>query len=114
MQESLQRLYSRRTHGIKLGLDMEHAILAQLGNPEGKHAVVHVAGTNGKGSVCAIIESVLRAAGLRTGLYTSPHLVAFNERFRLNGEPIATEPLEVLVDQIDVAAEAAAERAAHV
>jgi len=66
-------------------------VLRQLGDPQRDLDCVHVAGTNGKGSVCAMIESVARAAGLRTGLYTSPHLCRFNERIRLGGSPIDDE-----------------------
>ena len=70
---------------MKLGLDGTRELLAGLGHPESRFASVHVAGTNGKGSVCALVERVLRAAGQRTGLYTSPHLVDFRERIRVNG-----------------------------
>ena len=68
--------------------DNTKALLRQLGNPQDHFAVVHVAGTNGKGSVCAFLASMLAAAGRRTGLFTSPHLVRINERFRICGEPV--------------------------
>ena len=68
------------------------ALLAEaLGNPQRKMPCVHVAGTNGKGSTAAMLESILRATGLRTGLYTSPHLERINERIRINGEDISDE-----------------------
>ncbi len=78
LSAALTSLYSRSAHNIKLGLDLETELLEKMGNPHLRMPHVHVAGTNGKGSVCAMIESVLRAAGYRTGLYTSPHLVRFN------------------------------------
>ncbi|HEY2029006.1 MAG TPA: bifunctional folylpolyglutamate synthase/dihydrofolate synthase, partial [Myxococcales bacterium] len=68
---------------MKLGLDAMREALSQLGNPERETPALHVAGTNGKGSTCAFAEASLRAAGLRTGLYTSPHLNHFCERIRI-------------------------------
>ncbi len=88
LTEKLENLYARRTFGIKLGLDVEQAILVAMGNPERSFLPVHVAGTNGKGSVCVMLEAIFRKAGLRTGLYTSPHLVRFNERIAVDGKPI--------------------------
>jgi dihydrofolate synthase/folylpolyglutamate synthase len=76
---------------VKWDLDRIRALLAELGNPQEKRRFVHVAGTNGKGSTCAMIESALRAAGLKTGLYTSPHLVSARERISIDGEPITEE-----------------------
>jgi dihydrofolate synthase/folylpolyglutamate synthase len=93
MADRLESLYARRTFGIKLGLVAEAAILKALGNPERSFLPIHVAGTNGKGSVCAMLESVFRHAGLRTGLYTSPHLVRFNERIQVEGAPISDADL---------------------
>jgi dihydrofolate synthase/folylpolyglutamate synthase len=79
--------------GIIPGLSRMERLLAALGNPERELRCLHVAGTNGKGSVCAFAESVLRHAGLRTGLYTSPHLVRFTERIRINGEEAFEEQI---------------------
>jgi dihydrofolate synthase / folylpolyglutamate synthase len=76
---------------MEFGLGRVRAALAGLGDPHEAVPVVHVAGTNGKGSVSAMIESIARAAGLSTGLYTSPHLCRFAERIRLDGEPISDE-----------------------
>lgn len=87
--EALAWLYSTQQFGIKLGLENTHRLLATLGNPERGLRFLHVAGTNGKGSVCAMLDAVLRAAGYRTGLYTSPHLVDFRERIRVDGEWIS-------------------------
>jgi dihydrofolate synthase/folylpolyglutamate synthase len=86
---------------MKLGLDGTRELLAGLGNPESRFAAVHVAGTNGKGSVCALVERVLRAAGLRTGLYTSPHLVEFRERIRVNGRWAGEDVLGGRLDVIE-------------
>ncbi len=108
LSDALERLYRQHTDGIKFGLDTERAILARLGDPQAALACVHVAGTNGKGSVCSLLESVLRAAGLRTGLYTSPHLVRFHERFRMAGQPIPDADLAAWLARVEAAAQAAA------
>ncbi len=79
--------------GMRLGLEPMREVCARLGHPERELSVVHVAGTNGKGSVSAMVESIARRAGMRTGLYTSPHLCRFAERIRVNAEPIADEAL---------------------
>jgi dihydrofolate synthase/folylpolyglutamate synthase len=73
----------------KFGLERIRAVLAALGNPQDRLSIVHVAGTNGKGSTCAMIEAGFRAAGLRTGLYTSPHLAEPTERIRIDGRPVS-------------------------
>jgi dihydrofolate synthase / folylpolyglutamate synthase len=75
----------------KFGLENISLLAADLGNPHRAIPCTHIAGTNGKGSTAAILESILRSAGLRTGLYTSPHLERINERIRLNGEPVSDE-----------------------
>ncbi|MCA1810135.1 MAG: bifunctional folylpolyglutamate synthase/dihydrofolate synthase, partial [Lentisphaerae bacterium] len=98
----LKELYALQRFGIRPGLETEQALLAQLGQPEKNLRCIHVAGTNGKGSVCAMLESVLRAAGLKTALYTSPHLIAFNERVRVAGDPIPDSALlELLPDLLE-------------
>lgn len=85
--EALAWLYATQLTGIKLGLDnMRRLIDAQGGQPPGRF--VHVAGTNGKGSVCAMVDAICRAGGWRTGLFTSPHLLTFRERIRVDGEAI--------------------------
>jgi len=89
--ESLEWLYSTQFFGIKLGLDNTRRLLGHLGNPEKRLRILHVAGTNGKGSTCAMMDSIFRAAGLRSGLYTSPHLCDFRERVRVDGEMIPAE-----------------------
>ena len=85
LQGALESLYGLERRKDKLGLDGTRALLAALGHPERRFRAVHVAGTNGKGSTCALIERVLREAGHRTGLFTSPHLVDFRERIRVDG-----------------------------
>jgi len=93
LSQSVRTLFARTTDGIKPGLETITELLAQLGSPHEHLKVIHVAGTNGKGSVCAVMESVLRASGFKTGLYTSPHLHRFNERFRVNGREISDHEL---------------------
>lgn len=100
----LERLYARRTFGIKPGLDSIRGLLRELGDPQESFRVLHVAGTDGKGSVCAMLDSALRAAGLRTGLYTSPHLVRLSERFRIGGAEIADDAFFPLLDEVEAAA----------
>ena len=100
----LERLFARRTFGIKPGLDSIRALLRELDDPQESFRVLHVAGTDGKGSVCAMLDSVLRAAGLRTGLYTSPHLVRLSERFRIGGAEIADDAFFPLLDEVEAAA----------
>lgn len=82
---ALDWLYAARLRGLKFGLENTCRLLDTLGHPEESFRIIHVAGTNGKGSTCAMIESLCRAAGYRTGLFTSPHLVTFLERIRVNG-----------------------------
>ncbi len=89
-QETLGFLFGLQRFGIKLGLDNIRALLDKLGNPHRDLSAVHIAGTNGKGSTAAFLTSVLREAGLRVGLYTSPHLIDFSERIQVNGVPIPT------------------------
>lgn len=85
LDSPLQWLEAAQGRGIVPGLERMERLLAALGNPQSSLRCIHVAGTNGKGSVCAFAESILRASGQRTGLYTSPHLVRFAERIRING-----------------------------
>jgi dihydrofolate synthase/folylpolyglutamate synthase len=94
--ESVQFLYSlgNEVKTIKLGLERIRAVLEALGNPQRAYRVVHVAGTNGKGSVCAMIDAGLRAAGTRTGLFTSPHLSEPTERIQIDGMPVSRGEFE--------------------
>jgi dihydrofolate synthase/folylpolyglutamate synthase len=104
--EAIQSLFARTTGGIKPGLERTEALLAKLGSPHSKLSSIHVAGTNGKGSVVATCEALLRARGLVVGRYTSPHLVDFRERLTVNGKPIFEEEvLEFLKRWIPTAEE---------
>jgi len=85
--------------GMRLGLEAMRAACTRAGNPELAFDVAHVAGTNGKGSTCAMIESMARAGGKKTGLYTSPHLCRFAERIRIDGEPISDETLADVLER---------------
>ncbi len=87
-RETIEYLYALQKHGIKLALSNSVTLMEVMGNPHRKFRSVHVAGTNGKGSTSAFMASMLRAAGYRVGLYTSPHLVSFTERIRINNVPI--------------------------
>jgi dihydrofolate synthase / folylpolyglutamate synthase len=89
----------------KLGLERIEKILAHLGNPERSFRVIHVAGTNGKGSTCAMIESGLRASGGRTGLFTSPHLIEPTERIQVDGMPVSQAQFSRAFDVVHVASE---------
>jgi len=91
---ALTRLFALEQFGIKLGLDNIRALLAALGHPELAWRAVHIAGTNGKGSVAAMVETALRHAGHRTGRYTSPHLDRLEERFEIDGVPVTSAELE--------------------
>jgi dihydrofolate synthase/folylpolyglutamate synthase len=101
-------LYSLEQIGIKLGLDQVRALLLALDRPDRTYPSIVVAGTNGKGSVSAMLERALRAAGYRTGLYTSPHLTDLEERFAVDGRSIAPEVLEQLAARVESAATALA------
>ncbi|MBI4429319.1 MAG: bifunctional folylpolyglutamate synthase/dihydrofolate synthase [Ignavibacteriales bacterium] len=87
--ESIQFLYGLQKFGVKLGLHGINALLHALGNPHYRFPCIHVAGTNGKGSTASMLAAVFTAAGYRTGLYTSPHLVDYRERIRIDGQPIS-------------------------
>ncbi len=90
-EKAIELLTSQGKFYINLGLDRISAILDLMGNPQRKLKCIHVAGTNGKGSVCAIISTVLREAGFKTGLFTSPHLFRYTERIQIDGKEISEE-----------------------
>ena len=94
----LQRLANA---GVRLGLQRVEALLEAMGSPHAAMPSLHVAGTNGKGSVCMMLDGCLRAAGRHTGLYTSPHIQQLNERFRIDGRPISDARLDALLVEID-------------
>src|SRR5437879_6538475 len=83
----LKGLNARGMFRIRPNLDRIRKVMGALGNPEDRWPAIHIAGTNGKGSVAAALESALRAGGYRTGLYTSPHLLDLRERIQINGSP---------------------------
>lgn len=97
--EAIQFLYGLRLFGAKLGLENTLRLAALAGNPEKKLRFIHVAGTNGKGSTCAILESIYRATGLRVGLFTSPHLVSFRERIQIGRQAISEADVVRLVEK---------------
>src|SRR5215467_5674395 len=105
--DSVHFLYSlgNEIKTAKLGLDRVALVLDALGRPHEHLRIIHVAGTNGKGSTCAMIESALRNSGRRTGLFTSPHLAEPTERIQINGDPVAAEVFADLFDRVHVAVE---------
>ncbi len=98
--EAIQFLYGLRLFGAKFGLENTFRLAALAGNPHEKLRFIHVAGTNGKGSTCAMLESIYRAVGLRTGLFTSPHLVSFRERIQVNRQLISEVGVVRLVEEL--------------
>ena len=98
--EAIQFLYGLQFFGANFGLENTRKLAALVGNPQEKLRFIHVAGTNGKGSTCAMLESIYRAAGLRIGLFTSPHLVSFRERIQVNRQLISENELVRLVEEI--------------
>ncbi|MFQ6673384.1 MAG: bifunctional folylpolyglutamate synthase/dihydrofolate synthase [Fidelibacterota bacterium] len=97
--KTLNYLYTLRRRGIKVGLHRTEALLSKCGDPHREIPVIHIAGTNGKGSTAAMIASILRESGRKVGLYTSPHLVRFNERVRINGIPIPDNRIKDFLKQ---------------
>ncbi|MCF7790486.1 MAG: bifunctional folylpolyglutamate synthase/dihydrofolate synthase [Victivallales bacterium] len=98
--ELLNQLYSLQKVGIKLGLERTNRLFRKLNNPEKGLKFIHIAGTNGKGSVCSIIAKALENAGFKVGFYSSPHLVSLRERFRINGKAISWKELSSLITDI--------------
>ncbi|HSB30937.1 MAG TPA: folylpolyglutamate synthase/dihydrofolate synthase family protein [Candidatus Sulfobium mesophilum] len=102
---AIEYLYGLQKHGMKFGLDNIRKLMSAFDNPQRSFRSVHVAGTNGKGSTSAMIASILKTAGLRTGLFSSPHLVSFTERIRINGEEISESDVISLAEEVRAAAE---------
>lgn len=98
--KTLANLYGLIGRGRKLGLERMQEACERLGHPERSFKAIHVAGTNGKGTVCAFTASMLQASGKKTGLFTSPHLCRFAERIQIDGEPLADEKLGPLLDRV--------------
>ena len=99
-QEAIERIHSVYPTGKKNGLENMRALMEKLGNVQNQLKMVHVAGTNGKGSTCAMLERMLREAGYKTGLYTSPYIEVYNERIRINGKPVDGKTLAALVETV--------------
>lgn len=104
-QETIRYLYQLQYSGIKLGLENISRLLAYLGNPQEKWPAIHIAGTNGKGSTAAFIYNILRETGLRVGLFTSPHLIDFSERIRINSRLISWQEIVNYTNQLREAIE---------
>ena len=102
-EDPMEWLTSTQGRGIVPGLERMERLLAAMGNPQASLRCLHVAGTNGKGSVSAFAESILRTMGIRTGLYTSPHLVDLSERFRINGENASSDAIEGSIRRVRAA-----------
>ncbi|MGD8226655.1 MAG: folylpolyglutamate synthase/dihydrofolate synthase family protein [Desulfobacteraceae bacterium] len=99
-KEAIQYLYGLQKYGIKFGLSKTASLLKAFDNPHRGQKYIHITGTNGKGSVAAMMESILLKSGLRVGLYSSPHLVRFTERFRINGEEAAPDQLAAIAGEL--------------
>lgn len=100
LAKTLERLYALVPHGQKLGLERMQAACERFGHPERAFQAIHVAGTNGKGTVCAFTASMARAGGRRVGMYTSPHLNRFAERIQIDGQPLEDADLVRLLNQV--------------
>ncbi|DAC33540.1 MAG TPA: bifunctional folylpolyglutamate synthase/dihydrofolate synthase, partial [Candidatus Thalassarchaeaceae archaeon] len=101
-------LTERQFAGMSLGLERIEPLLERLGNPQIKFPSIHVAGTNGKGSLCALLSSAACDSGFKTGLFTTPHLVTVEERIRMDGKPISPEEFDNYLSRIRMASEALA------
>ena len=99
-KEAIQYLYGLQKYGIKFGLSKTSNLLKAFGNPHRGQKYIHIGGSNGKGSVAAMLESVLMKSGLKVGFYSSPHLVRFTERFRINGQEIAPEKAATIASEL--------------
>ena len=104
-EEAIRYIHSTEKFGSVLGLDTIKTLMEMLGNPQDELRVIHVAGTNGKGSVCTMLAAVLTKAGYKTGLYTSPFLERFNERIRIDGCDISDEDIAKYTEKVSICAE---------
>lgn len=98
--ETLEKIHSLNKFGSRPGLDRMRMLLDMMGNPQDEGEYIHVAGTNGKGSVCALISSVLRCSGYKTGLFISPYITDFCERIQINNKPISHQALEEIAEYV--------------
>ena len=99
-EKTLEKLTSNGMFYIDLSLDRIKTVLEKLGNPQDSLKCIHVAGTNGKGSTCAMLDSILREAGYKVGLYTSPHIFDYTERIKINGIEISKEEFSILFEEV--------------
>lgn len=99
IQDSLNKLFALHQFDVKLGLDNIKGFLDAIANPQEKLKTIHIAGSNGKGSTSSFIASILMEAGYRTGLYTSPHFVKFNERISVDGKLISDDYIANFIDR---------------
>jgi len=99
-QETIEYLFGLQKYGIKFGLTNSALLMERMNEPHRRFRSVHIAGTNGKGSTASFLDSMLRAAGYRVGLYTSPHLVSFTERIRIDGMPVSEQQVVKLADRV--------------
>ena len=98
--QAIEKLTSKGMFYVDLSLDRIRLALEKLGNPQDKLKYIHVAGTNGKGSTCAMLDSILREAGYKTGLYTSPHIINYTERIKINGEEISRDEFACFFEKV--------------
>ena len=98
--EAVKYIEAMGANVIKLGLERVEELLHSMGDPQKNLKVIHVAGTNGKGSFCAFMSSILRDAGFKVGVYTSPHLVSYTERYKINGENISEKDFSDITEYI--------------
>ena len=108
-KEALEYINKTEWFGSRPGLERITELLEKLGNPQNGMKFIHIAGTNGKGSCAAMTASVLKAAGYKTGLFTSPYLYRFNERMQINGKQIDDDVLAADVSLVKIAADAMAD-----
>lgn len=100
--ESLEYLDELSTFGTKLGLGRIKQLVAYLDNPQTRYKTIHVTGTNGKGSTCSMLSSILTTSNIKTGLYISPHLVSYTERIQIDGKPISEEDFADCISAVKV------------
>lgn len=103
-------LFSLKAKGVSFGIDRMRLLVEELGHPERRYPVIHIAGTNGKGSTAAMVAAILRASGKRTGLYTSPHLIRLGERVQVDGEPLQETEIMAYTRELRPVAEALGRR----
>ncbi len=104
-KEAIQYIHSISWRGSRPGLERIRTLCDLLGNPQDKLNFIHVAGTNGKGSVCSMLAEIYRRAGYQTGMFTSPYVYRFNERMAVNGSPISDRQLTEIIEEIRPLAE---------